>query len=231
MASSQCVLLLLEVPALLLDQEDATLTQPMQAIGRGLGQGTPLALVLCDEASVDSGVGQVCLSQVHSLIDEIADEEQEEEQAAAAAAAGPEQKGAYLLTHTHTSILACELTCPALSVPSTSQRRAGPSGRRGASRGLCGDCCGCCSPGTAISWGEGRGQVRATAAACRCGRWAACCCAVSRRSYTSPPLLLLLLRFSRLLPCCPLGWDRSGLTSLVCLCVCRRARSVPVHQC
>eukprot|EP01036_Dinobryon_divergens_P024692 gene24692-33163_t len=81
-ASSQCVLLLLEVSALL-GKEDATLTQPMQAIGRGLGQGTPLALVLCDEAAaVACRVGQVSLSQVHALVDEIADEEE------AAAAAG-----------------------------------------------------------------------------------------------------------------------------------------------
>lgn len=81
-ASSQCVLLLLEVSALL-GKEDATLTQPMQAIGRGLGQGTPLALVLCDEAAaVACRVGQVSLSQVHALVDEIADEEEE------AAAAG-----------------------------------------------------------------------------------------------------------------------------------------------
>ena len=93
MASSQCVLLLLEVSALL-GKEDATLTQPMQAIGRSLGQGTPLALVLCDEAAaaVSSRVGQVSVAQLHTLVDEIADEEEEEEEEEEGQRAGQEQK-------------------------------------------------------------------------------------------------------------------------------------------
>ena len=66
-------------------KEDANLTQPMQAISRSLGQGTPLALILCEETGGDaSAVGQVPLGQVHALIDAIADEEagpgQEQEQ-------------------------------------------------------------------------------------------------------------------------------------------------------
>ena len=62
----------------LMGKEDANLTQPMQAISRSLGQGTPLALILCDETGGDaSAVGQVPLGQVHALIDAIADEGEE----------------------------------------------------------------------------------------------------------------------------------------------------------